>query len=656
MSKRGREQSSSSRAPCKLIDFGRKSHVSARGLAGILRQVRDEGIPECISRSTIMRERQRAVYKNTCYGPIIVHVDAVTADGGTVKIPIQNPAAALADAVQEEEFANILRCAWPANGSDKFNIALYSDEVTPNDPLKTTAKRMQAFYWTFLEVGPDALVNEDVWFTLTAVRTDDVDTLESGFSQLAMLCVRSFFGLINGCFDVGVALELHGDSGKRIALAKLDMFLGDERALKATCACKGSAGLRLCVLDRNIVHFDSDYLPDPTNYNVPSTCLDRSLIIPNTDANVRATLARLATASADVSYGAKTRLKKLQTHLGFNHVRYNVFTEPRLNIGLVSTVVYDWMHVYFTTGIFDGEVAQFLNIMNKHGDATVSMNALHEYLQKWTWPKAYAPAKNVLCKGRLDGTASMYLSLSPVLAHWVRAINRSGRMSRWQLQIDSLLALSDVVDELMLSMRGASSPDAIDNKIMAHLASQQRAYGTELWKWKNHAATHLGDMFRKHGVLVPCFLHEKKHQVLLRHALPRLTLTQFSTGVLEEVTLQQMHNVRRLKIQLPDLVDPRSSYYTHTHVFTYIYLAHPMYPRILYIYIFMYTHTCPPPPSRFSLPSSSSFSSPPFSSSSSSIFLPFFLFCFLLVLLLLLLPLHLLLLILLIPPPRPPLL
>jgi hypothetical protein len=182
---------------------------------------------------------------------------------------------------------------------------------------------------------------------------------------------------------------------------------------------------------------------------------------------------------------------------------------------------------------------------------------LHKYLQEWQWPKGYASGGNVLLKGRLHGSASDYVSFAPVFSKWLVALQRSGALPDIVAEVDSALALCAVVDELMLSKRGLGTPERLDVAIYTHSNLHQRAYGTTLWKWKNNAALHLGDMFRRHGILIPCFLHERKHKVVKRHAAPRLTMTHFSAGVLEEVTMHQLHSLQTLRVTQSDLVDPR---------------------------------------------------------------------------------------------------
>ena len=97
----------------------------------------------------------------------------------------------------------------------------------------------------------------------------------------------------------------------------------------------------------------------------------------------------------------------------------------------------------------------------------------------------------------------------------------------------------------------------IDATVIRHAQKQQEAYGVELWKWKNHAATHLADMMRQHGRIVPCFLQEKKHKVVKAHAAPRVSQQRFSMGVLEEVTLHQLHQLRSFQPHRPAVPDPK---------------------------------------------------------------------------------------------------
>ena len=64
-------------------------------------------------------------------------------------------------------------------------------------------------------------------------------------------------------------------------------------------------------------------------------------------------------------------------------------------------------------------------------------------------------------------------------------------------------------------------------------------------------------MMCRHGRLVSCFLQEKKHKVAKAHAAPRVSQQRFRMGVLEEVTLHQLHQLKSFQAHRAAVPDPK---------------------------------------------------------------------------------------------------
>ena len=544
----------------KLTAFGRSAHVTARGLSALFNDIRTHGVPDATSRFSIMQARRREVFAETPHGTLLRFVDAVPVKNKPIKVALQVPAAALYLAAQEKGIAVLLRdCLDSGVGTAPqrpLRFCLYGDEIIPNDQLKSISRRMEAMYWTVLDFG-DAIVQEDAWLTLTTTLTDEVQQMQDGCTQLYRIAMQSFYGSVSGSFRDGILLKLGDAAEEVLVFGEIAMLVGDERALKDACGVKGSSGTRTCPLHSNVLSHRSPFLPDPTGFHVASTELDPAKLRRMSDATVRAALRRVEEAHAQRQAGLITKeaYDDLQQWLGFNRLQFNPFADPALNLGMVNILCYDWMHVYFAQGVFDGEVSALLSAL-----PASDREGLREYLHLWVWPKAYASGRTVMDKGRLDGNASQLLSFAPVFGRWL-TIGREGfiarEFARDLARMDSALALVDVADALQLSLRGLATPELIDKTVIRHLQKQQEAYGTELWKWKNHAATHLAEMMRRHGRLVPCFLQEKKHKVAKAHAAPRVTQQRFSMGVLEEVTLHQLHQLRSFQAHRAAVPDPK---------------------------------------------------------------------------------------------------
>ena len=77
--------------------------------------------------------------------------------------------------------------------------------------------------------------------------------------------------------------------------------------------------------------------------------------------------------------------------------------DTRVCRGVVSTCMFDWMHVYCVNGLVSDEVALFMCEMKAkaktlHVDP-ITFDKVHTYMQTWRWPRALASAHN-LCNSK----------------------------------------------------------------------------------------------------------------------------------------------------------------------------------------------------------------------------------------------------------------
>ena len=91
-----------------------------------------------------------------------------------------------------------------------------------------------------------------------------------------------------------------------------------------------------------------------------------------------------------------------------------------------------------------------------------------------------------------------------------------------------------------------------------HLHLIQLAYGAGAWKPKMHMSLHLPDHLGQHGMLLSCFVHERRHKTIKRFLADRQTLKGFEASSIEEVTLHHLHDLDRpwLKVGLLQPVVP----------------------------------------------------------------------------------------------------
>ena len=138
----------------KLNRFRRSMpHVTASALSAILAAVALMGPPEFHNRKDLRRARDALMQEQTRFGPILQEMDLVTTSGDVKRVPVAHPFASLWKALTESaSFATLFRSRLQINQptpENKWNIILYSDEVTPGDPLgHDNKRRFQAVYWS----------------------------------------------------------------------------------------------------------------------------------------------------------------------------------------------------------------------------------------------------------------------------------------------------------------------------------------------------------------------------------------------------------------------------------------------------------------------------------------------------------------------------
>eukprot|EP00959_Pyramimonas_sp_CCMP1952_P383462 8035443-Pyramimonas_sp.AAC.1 len=122
------------RKKTRLHEYGRESFLTASALNKVLRMAMEEDIPEHASRQSIATAREKAASASTSFGPVLREVELPT-ENGKVKIWIQRPFAFLEALCQHSTGFKSLLEASLDRFSNRCEVLLYSDEVTPGNPL-----------------------------------------------------------------------------------------------------------------------------------------------------------------------------------------------------------------------------------------------------------------------------------------------------------------------------------------------------------------------------------------------------------------------------------------------------------------------------------------------------------------------------------------
>jgi len=537
-----------------LVAMGRGtrgSHVSQRGIHRILKAVEEEGLPEHYSRATQYRHRKKMCAARTDYGRLVENI--VLSNGSTVAV--QNPLAMLYTCAEKsEKFADLL-ARTVAQTESPLNIILYLDGITPADALtKADGRKITAIYWSFLEFGPKMLSSEDVWFCVACTRLTITNELDGQISNLLYEIMTRFFFNLDGpnFFTTGMLLP----NVPLILKAQLGVILGDEPALHDAILCKGHAGLRCCCLC-NVV-LKKFYKPSMRRFCAPHTCIKWAKVTEHTDEFVKGLMHRLKECSETETKG---KLEHLETIMGFTYVERSLLGTDHLNIG-ITMVMYDWFHTYLNNGLLDVEIGQCMKALK-----TAGYNSYADFLafaQAWKWPKVcgdfynrlsdllapsrvkkYLGSKNA--KPHLSVDASDLLNILPVLMHFILVeVQPEGACKR---KVKSLLLCMSVVDMLQaVRAECGVTPEMLRDAIDTHYICYRKTYGVAEVRPKHHYARHLWRMLEKFDVLISCFVHERHHKVIKRHAKLRMCTKSYEQGIVEECTLDHIYS-----LQSPDV-------------------------------------------------------------------------------------------------------
>lgn len=528
-----------SKAPCISL-FGRRKYVSISGLSEILKEIKEHGVPESTSRSSIKRARDAAFESvaTSSYGTVLKRV-LVYGDKGDddTFVWVADPRATLYHMVgtnsRLESFLAERLQEHPSSMTNPWHIILYNDEITSGNPmLRHNHRKAHAYYYSFVELGVEALSSEFLWFTLSITRSDTVNSIPGlGAGMLCKSMMLEFEDMTSKGFVCGSI----------IIFAKLTYFIADESAIKYSLDVMGASGHMCCLKCKNVLSKRAWTTAEgATLVYVRVSELDVSKFAPHTDQSIRANADYLESQKGMISPGD---FAQLQTALGLNYAPDGVLLCDRLrHFNPVSGLGFDYHHVYFVHGIFNLEIGLFLDLMKSQPTRTrVRHTDINAFFQNFRWPSFSQVGKTVFEKRSTDGgplsaSASECLGCFAVLQEFVNLRVFNLGVPELQAACVSYYALCEVIVLLSMTPRGTVDHITLKNAIMHHLAMHKQAYGDDHWVPKMHWATHLPDQLRLWGLLIACFTHERKHKEVKRYMEGRQnTHYEYERNILQDV-------------------------------------------------------------------------------------------------------------------------
>ena len=545
----------------KLERFRRRlPYVSAAALAAILIAVKQHGIPDGGTNRNTYREARnfQACHADTPYGPIMQHVTMMAVDDIPKRIPVAHPFAMLYTAVKDcDPFATFLLDrlrSKPATPENPWRLVLYTDEVTPGNPLATrNDRKFQAMYWSFLELGVQALSREEAWFTVMCEFSLVVNQLQAGLSQAVGEVIKLFFDPDGFSFSGG-GIVLPFESPIRL-FAKVGAIIQDGGAHKYVWHSRGDGASKFCLLCKNLFNQESHITDEDGTHLLACNVIKWSGLLQATSAQLRNDARWLEVQSRTVQGDAFT---EMQQGLGITYHPRALLLDRALADVLdpVKVYVHDWMHAIFVDGVCNFLVYLLLEQFIQKGWTGI-YGTFADFGKNWHWPSRYhrdkrheifmesrskkhRDAKHIKCQ------ASDMLTFLPVLAFFVQSVlmNLEGAESL-KPQCEAFLALVNVVELILAAGRTIVSPQKFLEAVEIFLALFAVAYGFAWMTPKFHWLLHMPIQLQRLGIILNCFCLERKHRVPKRYATQIQNISkQANESLLSEVLC---HHLSQLK-------------------------------------------------------------------------------------------------------------
>ena len=328
--------------------------------------------------------------------------------------------------------------------------------------------------------------------------------------------------------------------------------IGDFKGLCQVLGSNSQSGTKPCPECRDIIDpFKSKDADLEGPGLVPFTSTEPNTWRKHDDASVRRLMDRLRDAT-------RPRYKQLTTIHGYKYCKYNIINDPYLKYRPISTLLYDWQHVWCVGGVFE----RSMNALQDSLKGLVGCADFNEYFKAWIWPLQFPSAKAIFVSGRFIVNASLTLSCIPVMIRFLRDVVQPAANAAQQLAITSHVRACEVVRLLNSHRSGACTPDDLHIATMNFVTSHVEVHDYDYWVFKFHQALDLPKQFRRFqggdpDIKVPnCFALERKHNIVKTHSRDRRNTTSIERGNSENIVLDHLHHWQEM-FKVQGLVRPQ---------------------------------------------------------------------------------------------------
>ena len=218
-----------------------------------------------------------------------------------------------------------------------------------------------------------------------------------------------------------------------------------------------------------------------------------------------------------------------------------------------SQFKHDWMHAIFIKGVFNVVTYLLFKQLRSEGIADI-YSRFQIYVKLWTFPGGLLTShtlSNIFAQKRQSSNdkakafkcqASEGLSVIPLIAFYVMKVFMGAGIA--VAACTAFVHLADLVDLISAVATGSVSPETLRDCVGRFLDSCVAAGWLPHMTPKFHWLIHLPRYLARWGMLLSCFVHERKHRMVKRYCNDVQNLKTSEWSVLSEVTC---HHLAALK-------------------------------------------------------------------------------------------------------------
>ena len=451
--------------------------------------------------------------KNTPYGPLVQSIDLGAT--GCQRWDYVNPFAYIYHLSEiSNDFAMMMRSV--CKEGTPLRLVIYADGVVPGNPFRPEASRtLMCIYWCIADWPQHVLQRSFAWPVFSILRTKVIASLEGGLGRIMRIVLNIFFSSVGHSFARGV--HINCPQGGYVVTAIFAGFLADLLGHKEITDWKGSNGVRCCFTCGNVINC-LHRAPRMFSDEVYCNCSDVTRFTKRTNAEIFAIADDLARDSAVLSV---EDFKAQQTEVGINHTPGGLLLDRNLRhvYRPADHMLRDWQHIVAQDGIANTHIFDVIDILKRF--CGINIEQVQEFSQVCQYPSSYGKLdKSAFGRQRLRQTtiasfSSVILMMVPVLFLFLEKFVADSIPEHFE----AFKILHLIIGILRMGPQDAMQHvETLRTLFANHLDAVVELYGDYV-KPKAHHAFHIVDGMEWLGVLLSCFVTERKHRAIKRAAL-----------------------------------------------------------------------------------------------------------------------------------------